>query len=652
MIANRKTISVFTICICLQACILVSFLFVINQNGGVPSDSELDLQRRSIRLIPRQCETLHFLICVPELEAVRSLSVLVKSVIIHRVNPLHFHFVINDLQVNITIHKLFETWRLPQADISIYSPEELVDVLHSDNVPFSKVIVTEVQTVFETDVRVFWNEFFNFESSEVIGLVGTIWDANPYSRGLILINVERLMKKSMLDVLENIIMESKLDPGRHLPPEKSPMKRLWKSFTDDNSRAVRLLPCYWYIETTFRCFDSVSEVLSFNSKTVIEEDGQMGYERRLYFKTALYSLQDLDGNLLRSRNITCNWNGRKPQISPIPIRETTPQKPGRRDPKILCADFYKRETLKLRTHTFFVGNLPEDPPSNDVTLALQTDFYRLIQMFELVASYWTGPISLAVYANDQQAHEVFRFASSSKAMRTRHDIAIHIGYEERDLRQYPFNHMRNIALGEVRTPFIYMSEIDFLYKSTAYEDIRRRLGHIVEKQEDGENQAIVVPAFETEHLNLSYIPKSKNELVRLYTQGKLRFFHSLDFSKGHEATNFTKWMTSVVPYPVTFNLGYEPYLVLSKKGLPEFPLLFSGMGRDKIIYTQMLKVLGYKLSVSPNAYMIHMPHWPSTSKMMWDADGNYRWCVYQLTARFLKKFMNENKLINEEDEYR
>ncbi|XP_070562735.1 xylosyl- and glucuronyltransferase LARGE1-like [Ptychodera flava] len=639
MIASRKTLSVFTICIFLQTFILASFLLVMtgNQYGG--PDTEIELQKRTIHFDPVPCETIHILVCVPDLESVRSLGSLIKSVLVRRTNPVQFHLVADDQQVNATLHTLFSTWRLLQG-INIYSPEDFIALAESENRPFTKLILTEPKTVFTTEIDVIWSEIYHFGSREFVGLVGTMWDANPFNRGLVLLDVEKMQKYEMMGILKDVAMETKVaDTGYH---ERTSMKRLWKSFTEEDSPVIHLLPCYWYIETTFRCFDSVSEVLSFNSKTVIEEDGQMGFERRIYFKTVLYSIQDLDGNLLRHRNITCNMAPEKLQSKVIEQKDVEPQKPGRRDPRILCSDFYKRETLVLRTHHFFIGNLPKETANNDVTLSVQTDFNRLIQMSEMVATYWTGPISMAVYANDRQAHEIMKFATSSRILKTRHDIAIHIGFEERSLKQYPFNHMRNIALRPVRTPFVYISEIDFLYKPTIYEDIRRRLGNLL-KSEETENQAIVVPAFETDHLNLSYIPKSKNELKRLYSEDKLRFFHSLDFSKGHEATNFTRWTQTNVPYSVNWQLGYEPYLVLSKRGLPEFPLLFSGMGRDKIIYTQMLKLLGYKLSVSPNTYMVHMPHWPSSSKKLWDADGNYRWCVYQLTSRFLKKFLEENR---------
>lgn len=59
------------------------------------------------------CETVHIaLVCMGK--CTRIITPMLKSMLHHRQNPIHFHFIVG-LSSMHTINKLFETWDLPDG---------------------------------------------------------------------------------------------------------------------------------------------------------------------------------------------------------------------------------------------------------------------------------------------------------------------------------------------------------------------------------------------------------------------------------------------------------------------------------------------------------------------------------------------------------
>ena len=58
---------------------------------------------------------------------------------------------------------------------------------------------------------------------------------------------------------------------------------------------------------------------------------------------------------------------------------------------------------------------------------------------------------------------------------------------------YPINQLRNVALTQAVTPYVFLSDIDFMPASDLYEQLKREL----QTHESMERKALVVAAFET-----------------------------------------------------------------------------------------------------------------------------------------------------------
>lgn len=96
-------------------------------------------------------------------------------------------------------------------------------------------------------------------------------------------------------------------------------------------------------------------------------------------------------------------------------------------------------------------------------------FVRL-QMLEAICKHWEGPISLALYLSDAEAQQFLRYAQGSEVLMSRSNVGYHIVYKEGQF--YPVNLLRNVAMKQVNTPYMFLSDIDFLPMYGLYEYLR------------------------------------------------------------------------------------------------------------------------------------------------------------------------------------
>lgn len=71
-----------------------------------------------------KCETIHVAIVCAGYNASRDVVTLVKSVLFHRRNPLHFHLIADAIAKQI-LATLFQTWMVPAVRIDFYDADEL-----------------------------------------------------------------------------------------------------------------------------------------------------------------------------------------------------------------------------------------------------------------------------------------------------------------------------------------------------------------------------------------------------------------------------------------------------------------------------------------------------------------------------------------------
>ena len=94
-----------------------------------------------------------------------------------------------------------------------------------------------------------------------------------------------------------------------------------------------------------------------------------------------------------------------------------------------CYEFKREQMIVHRTHLYYLEYDNESVSASDVTLVTQLSADRL-QMLELVCNHWPGPISLALYMSDAEAHQFLRYARQSPILASRRNVAYHIVYKD------------------------------------------------------------------------------------------------------------------------------------------------------------------------------------------------------------------------------
>lgn len=91
-------------------------------------------------------------------------------------------------------------------------------------------------------------------------------------------------------------------------------------------------------------------------------------------------------------------------------------------------------------------------------------------MLEAICKHWEGPISLALYMSDAEAQQFLRYAQASEVLKNRKNVGYHIVYKEGQF--YPVNLVRNVALRNANTPYVFLTDVDFLPMYGLYEYLR------------------------------------------------------------------------------------------------------------------------------------------------------------------------------------
>ncbi|KAJ7425827.1 glycosyltransferase-like protein LARGE1 [Willisornis vidua] len=129
-----------------------------------------------------KCETIHVAIVCAGYNASRDVVTLVKSVLFHRRNPLHFHLIADAIAKQI-LATLFQTWMVPAVRIDFYDADELksevswipnkhysgiyglMKLVLTKTLPsnLERVIVLDTDITFATDIAELWAVFHKFK---------------------------------------------------------------------------------------------------------------------------------------------------------------------------------------------------------------------------------------------------------------------------------------------------------------------------------------------------------------------------------------------------------------------------------------------------------------------------------------------------------
>lgn len=601
-----------------------------------------------------KCELLHIAIVCAGHNASRDVVTLVKSILFHRKNPLHFHFITDSVAHRI-LQTLFQSWRVPSVHVSFYNADDLkpevswIPNKHYSGIyglmkltltkalpsNLSKVIVLDTDITFATDIAELWAVFGKFSDKQVIGLVenqsdwylGNLWKNHKpwpalgrgFNTGVILLLLDRLRRLGWEQMWR-------------LTAERELMSMLSTSLADQDifnavikqdPSLVYRLPCFWNVQLSDhtrseQCYTELSDlkVIHWNSpKKLRVKNKHVEFFRNLYLTFLEY-----DGNLLRRELFGCASLPSAPSDQLQQALEELDED----DP---CYDFRQQYLTQHRVHLFFLQYdfLALLNPT-DVTLVAQLSMDRL-QMLEAICKHWAGPISLALYMSDAEAQQFLRYAQASEVLSARRNVAYHIVYKEGQF--YPINLLRNVALANTQTPYVFLTDIDFLPMYGLYEYLRNSIQQLELPQRKA---ALIVPAFETLHYRLTF-PKSKAELLSMLDMGSLYTFRYHVWPKGHAPTDYAKWRTATVPYRVAWQPDFEPYVVV-RRDCPKYDQRFVGFGWNKVSHIMELDAQEYELLVLPNAFMIHMPHAPSFDISKFRLSAGYRGCLQTLREEF------------------
>uniref|UniRef100_A0A452HVP2 Uncharacterized protein n=1 Tax=Gopherus agassizii TaxID=38772 RepID=A0A452HVP2_9SAUR len=624
------------------------------EDGDTPVDDRSNRTGCPKQQTVQKCELLHVAIVCAGHNASRDVVTLVKSILFHRKNPLHFHLITDSVAQQI-LQTLFQSWMVPSIHVSFYNADDLkaevswipnkhysgiyglmkltlTKVLPSN---LSKVIVLDTDITFATDIAELWAVFGKFSDKQAIGLVenqsdwylGNLWKNHKpwpalgrgFNTGVILLLLERLRQIGWEQMWR-------------LTAERELMSMLSTSLADQDifnavikqsPVLVYKLPCFWNVQLSDhtlseQCYSEVSDlkVIHWNSpKKLRVKNKHVEFFRNLYLTFLEY-----DGNLLRRELFGC-------ASLPSPPRNQLQEALEDLDEDDPCYDFRRQHLMLHRIHLFFLQyEVLALPDPADVTLVAQLSMDRL-QMLEAICKHWAGPISLALYMSDAEAQQFLRYAQGSEVLSSRRNVAYHIVYKEGQF--YPVNLLRNVALTNAETPYVFLTDIDFLPMYGLYDYLRNSIQQLELPQRKA---ALIVPAFETLRYRLVF-PKSKAELLSMLDMGSLYTFRYHVWPKGHAPTDYAKWRTATVPYRVEWQPDFEPYVVV-RRDCPQYDQRFVGFGWNKVSHIMELDAQEYELLVLPNAFMIHMPHAPSFDISKFRVSAGYRDCLQTLWEEF------------------
>ncbi|KAF7469410.1 xylosyl- and glucuronyltransferase LARGE2 isoform X3 [Marmota monax] len=604
--------------------------------------------------LPPKCELLHVAIVCAGHNSSREVITLVKSLLFYRKNPLHLHLVTDAVARNI-LETLFRTWMVPALGVSFYHAEQLKpQISWIPNKHYSglyglmklvlpgilppglaRVIVLDTDVTFASDIAELWALFAHFSDKQVIGLVenqsdwylGNLWKnhrpwpalGRGFNTGVILLWLDRLRQVGWEQMWKLTAQRELLT----LAATSLADQDIFNAVIKEHPELVQPLPCVWNVQLSDHtraehCYSEAADlkVIHWNSpKKVRVKNKHAGFFRNFYLTFLGY-----DGNLLRRELFGC-------PSQTLPEAEQLQRALAQLDEEDACFEFRQQQLTVHRVHITFLPHKPPPPRPHDITLVAQLSMDRL-QMLEALCRHWPGPMSLALYLTDAEAQQFLHFVEASPVLSARQDVAYHVVYREGPL--YPVNQLRNVALAQALTPYVFLSDIDFLPAYSLYDYLRAS----IEQLELGSRRkaALVVPAFETLRYRFTF-PSSKAELLALLDSGLLYTFRYHEWPQGHAPTDYARWREAQAPYRVQWAADYEPYVVVPRD-CPRYDPRFVGFGWNKVAHIVELDAQEFELLVLPEAFTIHLPHAPSLDISRFRSSSTYRDCLQALKEEF------------------
>ncbi|XP_048481202.1 xylosyl- and glucuronyltransferase LARGE2s [Plutella xylostella] len=607
------------------------------------------------------CEKIHIaLVCMGKCPP--TITPLLKSLLHHRQNPIHFHFIVDTSSEHV-LNTLMKTWDLPDVNYSCYNAQDhlfkvswvpnkhysgiytLVKLLVPEILPASlpRVIMLDSDLTFLSDVAELWSMFRNMTDRQFIGLVENEsdwyfgqhrWPAlgQGYNTGVMLLDLSKVRETVDWNTLWHEAINDNLAELQQLNlADQDVINVLIKN----DPSILYPISCQYNIQMSTRSVAKSCYGENIHNVKVIHWNSNKKQNIEIrdaeYFKTLHLFYVNLDGNLLRNKLHKC-----------YTTEVVTPEET---KPNDLCASFHSAQRVKLRTLLYYTEYQYTVTDNFDVTLALQLSFDRM-QFLERLVKYWEGPLSVAIYLSDCEVEQLGSFIREhSDTLSSRTNIGYHLVFKQEQVH-YPVNYLRNVALSGVHTPYVFLVDVDFVPMHALHRHLRRALRLV---NPYPLKKCLVVPAFETTRYRVSP-PRDKAALLARL-RSDVAPFRAREWPRGHRATNYSRWITATEPYEVEWQADYEPYLVVHRS-VPRYDTRFSGFGWNKVSHSVELYARGYRAVVLPGAFIVHAPHAPSADITAFRARPDYRVCLSILKQEFMSDLKKKyNVTLDNNEEY-
>ena len=289
---------------------------------------------------------------------------------------------------------------------------------------------------------------------------------------------------------------------------------------------------------------------------------------------------------------------------------------------------------------------------------------------EIAINYESGPISIAVYIDDDYAmHDPsihWLFDDTFSDINNKYDIIIGLLYFNKWSRFYikkgfskrtpmmfkiPNNALRNLAEYQVTTPWLLNIDIDFIYfaqtfSNTNLELTLQALSDMTMNPAIGPKTIFVVPSFEVLREDFGdsdgngidgigtsgrddnnvidpgilYQGLTKQQLIQYKDKGEIAPFH--ESMQAQKCTSYNKWYErdeDELCYLLDYKKGgmpncswhYEPWYIIktdiSRKKEHQWDMQFVGRGLNKVERTMTLRHYCFNIYVLNDLFIIHKP---------------------------------------------
>ena len=589
------------------------------------------------------------------------LIVLLKSILASRKAKLHLHLIVNHESKSVLRH-LFQTWNVHNLVVSFYSSEKIENEVswipnrHYSGIygllklvlpkvlpdHIARVIVLDTDIVFTNAIDELWKLFKNFSDHQAIGLVenqsnwylGTVYEnytfwpalGRGFNTGVMLLDCSKLKLVDWENIWKTVTYEELKSFEATVLADQDIINAVIKR----HSYLVHKIPCIWNLQLTENmepelCYNKYKTDVNVVHWNLIKSmpDKYKPVHVTL-FKDLRQRFVEMNGALLRRSATVCEDIT---EISDYILADARPESD-------VCSKFVLRNGNPHRTHLHYFP-YQNERFKDDVSIIVHLSIDRL-QMLEFLCRNWDGPISASVFLSDAETLKFELFVSSSSVLSKRENIAYHLVYQNSVEDVYPTNLLRNIALQQSDTDFVFLYDVDFIPMPNMYSYI---LSHLSDDLHTNLT-AFILPAFESLWYKKG-IPATKADLLEALQTGTLKTFREIIWPQGHAATNFSKWYLAEKPYRVQWEKDFEPYVVVSRFHCPLYDKRFVGYGWNKISHIMELDAMGFKFVVLPHGFITHVPHLPSMDLMKYRTLPTYRKCINDLKISFLENLISK-----------